>query len=143
MISLQNISVNFGGRDLYKDITLQIKPKDKIGVVGKNGAGKSTLLKLLIGQETPSSGDVHLPKGYTIGYLPQELNVNSSEPILKEVVESNKRILTINNRLEAINKELIERTDYESDSYLAILDELTELNEELVHLDGDNLVKDA
>ena len=143
MISLQNISVNFGGRDLYKDITLQIKPKDKIGVVGKNGAGKSTLLKLLIGQETPSSGDVHLPKGYTIGYLPQELNVNSSEPILKEVVESNKRILTINNRLESINKELIERTDYESDSYLAILDELTELNEELVHLDGDNLVKDA
>ena len=143
MISLQNISVNFGGRDLYKDITLQIKPKDKIGIVGKNGAGKSTLLKLLIGQETPSGGEVHLPKGFTIGYLPQELNVNSNEPILKEVIESNKRILSINNRLDTINKELIERTDYESDSYLAILDELTELNEELLHLDGDNLVKEA
>ncbi len=143
MISLQNISVNFGGRDLYKDITLQIKPKDKIGIVGKNGAGKSTLLKLLIGQEIPSGGEVHLPKGFTIGYLPQELNVNSNEPILKEVIESNKRILAINNRLDTINKELIERTDYESDSYLAILDELTELNEELLHLDGDNLVKDA
>ena len=143
MISLQNISVNFGGRDLYKDITLQIKPKDKIGIVGKNGAGKSTLLKLLIGQEIPSGGEVHLPKEFTIGYLPQELNVNSNEPILKEVIESNKRILAINNRLDTINKELIERTDYESDSYLAILDELTELNEELLHLDGDNLVKDA
>ena len=143
MLLLNNISLNFGGYDLYKNVTLQIKPKDKIGLTGKNGAGKSTLMKLVLGIEKPSSGDISITKGFKLGYLPQELDYHSSKSIFDELVSANKEVVSINNRLEEINHQLTTRTDYESDSYLAILDELTDLNERLVQLDGDNLNKDA
>ena len=143
MLLLNNISLNFGGHDLYKNVSLQVKPKDKIGLTGKNGAGKSTLLKLILGAEKPSSGTISITKGFKLGYLPQELDQHSIRSIFNELVSANKEVVSINNRLEAINLELTTRTDYESTSYLAILDELSELNERLTQLDGDNLNKDA
>jgi ATP-binding cassette subfamily F protein 3 len=80
MLNLTNISVSFGGRDLYKNISFQINPKDKIGIAGKNGAGKSTMLKLITGDQLPSSGQINMTKSLSIGYLPQELNVESQGP---------------------------------------------------------------
>jgi ATP-binding cassette subfamily F protein 3 len=143
MLNLRNITVSFGGRDLYKNISFQINPKDKIGVVGKNGAGKSTMLKLIIGEQKATSGTINMTNSLSIGYLPQEINVNSNEEILNEVLQANKKLLEINRRLEEINKEITTRTDYESESYMTLLTELSDLNEQLIHLDGDNQLKDA
>ena len=143
MLNLTNITVSFGGRDLYKNISFQINPKDKIGVVGKNGAGKSTMLKLIMGEQKPTSGSINRTNSLTVGYLPQELNVSSNENILNEVLKANKKLLQINFRLDEINKEITTRTDYESDSYMKLLTELSELNEQMIHLDGDNQLKDA
>ena len=143
MLNLTNITVSFGGRDLYRNISFQINPKDKIGVVGKNGAGKSTMLKLITGEQKANSGTINTTNSLTIGYLPQEINVNSNEEILNEVLQANKKLLGINLRLDQINKEITTRTDYESDSYMKLLNELSDLNEQLIHLDGDNQLKDA
>ena len=143
MLNLTNISVSFGGRDLYKNISFQINNKDKIGIVGKNGAGKSTLLKLITGDQQPNSGSIQKQSILTIGYLPQELKVNSSNSILGEVLTANREVFNLNKRLDQINSELTIRTDYESDSYMKLIDELTELNERLIHLDADNQQKDA
>ena len=143
MLNLTNISVSFGGRDLYKNISFQINNKDKIGIVGKNGAGKSTLLKLIIGDQQPNSGSIQKQSMLTVGYLPQELKVNSSNSILGEVLTANREVFDLNKRLDQINSELTIRTDYESDSYMKLIDELTELNERLIHLDADNQQKDA
>ena len=143
MLNLTNISVSFGGRDLYKNISFQINNKDKIGIVGKNGAGKSTLLKLITGDQQPTSGSIQKQSMLTIGYLPQELKVNSSNSILGEVLTANREVFDLNKRLDQINSELTIRTDYESDSYMKLIDELTELNERLIHLDADNQKKDA
>ena len=143
MLNLTNITVSFGGRDLYKNISFQINPKDKIGVVGKNGAGKSTMLKLITGEQKPNSGTINTTNSLSIGYLPQEINVNSNEEILNEVLMANKQLLSINNRLDEINLEITTRTDYESESYLKLLTELSDLNEQLSLLDGDNQLKDA
>ena len=143
MLNLTNISVSFGGRDLYKNISFQINSKDKIGIVGKNGAGKSTLLKLITGDQQPTSGSIQKQNMLTVGYLPQELKVNSSNSILEEVLTANQKVFDLNNRLDQINSDLTIRTDYESDSYMKLIDELTELNERLNHLDADNQQKDA
>ena len=143
MLNLTNITVSFGGRDLYKNISFQINPKDKIGIVGKNGAGKSTMLKLITGEQKPSSGTINTTNSLSIGYLPQEINVSSSEEIINEVLNANKQLLTINHRLDEINLELTTRTDYESDAYMQLLSELSDLNEQLLLLDGDNQLKDA
>ena len=143
MLNLTNITVSFGGRDLYKNISFQINPKDKIGIVGKNGAGKSTMLKLITGEQKPNSGSINTTNSLSIGYLPQEINVSSNEEILNEVLNANKQLLTINNRLDEINLELTTRTDYESDAYMQLLSELSDLNEQLLLLDGDNQLKDA
>ena len=143
MLNLTNITVSFGGRDLYKNISFQINPKDKIGIVGKNGAGKSTMLKLITGEQKPSSGTINTTNSLSIGYLPQEINVFSSEEIINEVLNANKQLLTINHRLDEINLELTTRTDYETDAYMQLLSELSDLNEQLLLLDGDNQLKDA
>ena len=143
MLNLTNISVSFGGRDLYKNISFQINNKDKIGIVGKNGAGKSTLLKLITGDQQPTSGSIQKQNTLTVGYLPQELKVNSSNSILEELLTANHEVFDLNNRLDQINSDLTIRTDYESDSYMKLIDELTELNERLIHLDADNQQKDA
>ena len=137
MLNLTNISVSFGGRDLYKNISFQINNKDKIGIVGKNGAGKSTLLKLITGDQQPTSGSIQKQNALTVGYLPQELKVNSSNSILEEVLTANHEVFDLNKRLDQINSDLTIRTDYESDSYMQLIDELTELNERLNHLDAD------
>lgn len=143
MLNLTNITVSFGGRDLYKNISFQINTKDKIGVVGKNGAGKSTMLKLITGEQKASSGQINSVKSLSIGYLPQELNVESENSILNEVLAANKIVFETNKKLDNINKELTIRTDYESESYMDLLNDLSDLNEDLLRHGGDNQLKDA
>ncbi|MGB1039774.1 MAG: ABC-F family ATP-binding cassette domain-containing protein [Flavobacteriales bacterium] len=139
MVSVNNLSVFLGGKDLFDNVSFMINKKDRIGLVGKNGAGKSTLLKLIMGLLPPSEGNVSRQKQVTIGYLPQEMKHNNSARIIDEVEGANSKITYIEERLEEINIALQTRTDYESDSYMQLIEELNDLNEQFSLQGGFNL----
>ena len=139
MVSVNNLSVFLGGKDLFDNVSFMINKKDRIGLVGKNGAGKSTLLKLIMGLLPPSGGNVSRQKQVTIGYLPQEMKHNNSARIIDEVEGANSKITDIEERLEEINIALQTRTDYESDSYMQLIEELNDLNEQFSLQGGFNL----
>ena len=130
MINLESIGVHLPQGYLFKDLNFQINKGDKIGLVGKNGAGKSTLLKLIAKFDKPSEGRIHQPSGTTIGFLTQDIKIDSTQSVFEYLNSSNLLLAKINGRIEEINIELVERTDYESDSYLSMLDELNDLNHE-------------
>ncbi len=136
MINLEQLGVHLPQGYLFKDINIQINSNDKIGLVGKNGAGKSTLLKLLAGVNPPSEGKIHKPTGTKIGYLSQDIKIDSTLSVYEFLNQSNQLLTKINHRIEEINVELVERTDYESDSYLKMLDELSELNHKFAVHEG-------
>ncbi len=136
MINLEQLGVHLPQGYLFKDISLQINKGDKIGLVGKNGAGKSTLLKLIARVDAPSEGKIHQPSNTTIGYLSQDIKIDTTQSVFDFLNTSNKLLTKINTRIDEINVELVERTDYESDSYLAMLDELAELNHEFTINEG-------
>lgn len=129
MINLEQLGVYLPQGYLFKDITLQINRGDKIGLAGKNGAGKSTMLKLLSGFEKPSEGKIHTPKDITIGFLTQDIKIDTSKTVYDYLFFSNELLNRVRTRLDEINHDLVTRTDYENESYLALLDELTELND--------------
>lgn len=130
MIQLEQIGVHLPQGYLFKDITVQINSNDKIGLVGKNGAGKSTMLKLLAGWNKPSEGNIHKPKDCTIGFLTQDIQLDSTQSVFEYLVKSNPRLTIIKERIDEINEELVSREDYESEAYLSLLDELNDLNHE-------------
>jgi ATP-binding cassette, subfamily F, member 3 len=136
MINLEKIGVHLPQGYLFNDISLQINKGDKIGLVGKNGAGKSTLLKLLSGENQPSEGRIHKPKDCTIGYLTQDLKIDTTQTVFDYLSTSNKSLTYLKDRIDEINTELIERTDYEAPSYLSLLDELSEVNHEFTIKEG-------
>ena len=136
MIQLEKLGYFLPQGYLFEQVSLQINRGDKIGLVGKNGAGKSTMLKLLSGQLSPSEGGIHQPKGLQYGYLTQDIVIKSKETVYNYLFLSNTELNRIRERLDFINHELVNRTDYESDYYLGILDELTELNHEFQVLEG-------
>ena len=121
---------------LFNDVNLQIKEIDRVGLVGKNGAGKSTLLRIISGVIKPTDGSVHVPKDCNIGFLTQDIRVDSEKSVLNYLLDSNYSLNNIQKRIAAINSALIERTDYESSDYLSLLDELDVLNHEFNLLDG-------
>ncbi len=136
MISLNNIRVEFSGIDLFKNITFEIKPKDKIGLVGDNGAGKTTMLKVIMNEQGLHEGNVSIPKDVKIGYLPQHAIYPEGKTVLQETMTAFQEIKNIENEIENINNQISERTDYESDSYLKIITRFTELSDKLNMLDS-------
>lgn len=131
MINISNIAVHFGGIYLFKNVNITVNKKDKIGLVGKNGSGKSTLMKLIAGINKPEEGDISVPKDFSIGYLPQELHVDSNKSIFDETKEALTEIINLEKALEKYNNELIEREDYESKEYLKIIEQVSHINERL------------
>jgi len=136
MLTIDNIGLYLPQGYLFQGVSLQLTGGDKIGLVGKNGAGKSTFLKLISGVEKPTEGQIHKQKGLHIGYLSQDILIDSEDTVFEFLNKSNPEINFIRERLEAINHELVTRTDYESESYLKLLDELSELNIRFNVIDG-------
>ena len=136
MINLERIGVHLPQGYLFKDIGVQINKGDKIGLVGKNGAGKSTMLRIIAGTNIPSEGKVHMPKDCTVGFLTQDIKIDSKQSVFEYLNSSNKTITRLKIRIDEINLELVSREDYESDAYLSLLDELSELNDEFAIQEG-------
>jgi ATP-binding cassette subfamily F protein 3 len=143
MISVSELSVFFGERVLFNKASFFVSDKDRIGLVGKNGAGKSTMLKLIIGEQTASGGAITIPKGKTVGYLPQQMRHNEDVPILEEASKAFDEINKTQDRLDAIGVELGERDDYESEGYSRLIQELNDLNDRLVIMETTNLQEKA
>jgi ATP-binding cassette, subfamily F, member 3 len=139
MVSINNLSVFLGGKDLFDNVSFMIDKKDRIGLVGKNGAGKSTMLKAIMGLLPPSGGNVSKQKGVTIGYLPQEMKHNNGARIIDEVESANSKITVIEETLADINQQLQTRTDYESDEYMQLIEDLNDLNEQFTLQGGFNM----
>ncbi|MFP4604120.1 MAG: ribosomal protection-like ABC-F family protein [Bacteroidales bacterium] len=139
MIALENVKVEFDGEPLFDNISFLIQPKDKIGLVGNNGAGKTTLLKVIMGQMKPENGKVHLPSNIKLGYLPQQMKLTEDECVYESVYKSLKNIAYYRNLINDINKDIAERTDYQSEEYFKLLDKLNEANEHYHILGGDTI----
>lgn len=136
MIVLDQIGVHLPQGYLFSEVKFQINKTDRIGLVGKNGAGKSTLLRLISGVIEPSEGTIHQPKGINIGFLTQDIVINSEKSVFNYLNDSNERITYIRNKIAEINDELTSRVDYDSNSYLLLLDQLNELNHEFTLIEG-------
>ena len=138
MISIDKLNLNFGGFELFKEISFLIQPKDRIGLIGKNGAGKTTLLKIIKGIEQPTSGSVGIPKDITIGYLPQQMNLRDRFTLKDETILAFDELLQLEKKIASLNNEIAEREDYHSPDYLHKLDIITELNERYRILGGES-----
>lgn len=143
MISIQNLSIHFTGQDLFTDINFLIREKDRIGLVGKNGAGKTTLIRIITGLEQPSSGNVVMSDDVTIGYLPQEKNIYSSKTVLDETMTAFEEYHVIERKLQQLQDELSQRSDYESDSYQKLCEKMSSLNERLSLIGGHSIEGEA
>tara|TARA_X000001036_G_scaffold41449_2_gene33273 strand:+ start:1671 stop:3602 length:1932 start_codon:yes stop_codon:yes gene_type:complete len=139
MISVNNLSLYFGGQDIFKNISFMINKGDKIGLVGKNGAGKSTLLNLLSENIKPNDGSVSMPNGLILGYLTQDLDFKDGKTIVEEAQTAFTELNQIRERLDTINKEINERSDYESKSYLDLISESHDLDERYRILGGNDI----
>ena len=125
MISVDGLAVEFGGTALFSDISFVINEKDRIALMGKNGAGKSTLLKILAGARQPTRGKVSAPKDCVVAYLPQHLMTEDGRTVFDETAQAFSHLHEMEAQIEKLNKELETRTDYESDSYMALIEEVT------------------
>ncbi|MDR2890645.1 MAG: ABC-F family ATP-binding cassette domain-containing protein [Alistipes sp.] len=137
MISVDNITVSYGGWDLFSEVSLLINPRDRIGLVGKNGAGKTTLLKIINGEQVPTSGVVSQSAGETIGYLPQQMKVADTTSLVEETAGAFAEVLALEAEIAAINEQLTTRTDYESESYETLIHRLNDATDHYHILGGD------
>ncbi len=138
MISVENLTVEFSAKALFDKVNYVINKRDRIALVGKNGAGKSTMLKIIAGLQEPTSGKVAIPKDVSVGYLPQHMIHNDDTTVKDEASKAFNRILDLQQRLEQLNVELCERIDYESEAYMALIEEVSHLNEQLDMHGGGN-----
>lgn len=138
MISIEGLSVAFGGNTLFDNITYVINKKDRIALVGKNGAGKSTMLKIIAGLQAPTSGNVNMPKDLTAGYLPQQMNLSDTRTVMEEAEQAFSHIFELQSRIERMNTELSERTDYESEYYQELIERVSNANEQLALIGASN-----
>ena len=135
MISVDGLTVEFGDRALFKDISFQINEKDRIALRGKNGAGKSTLLKILAGQRKPSRGNVSAPKDTVIAYLPQHLMTEDGRTVYEEASQAFAPLFAMEKRIDDLNRQLTERTDYDSPEYYKLIEEVSALSEKYYSID--------
>jgi putative ABC transporter, ATP-binding protein len=138
LISVNNLTIEFGARPLFTDVSFVINPKDRVALVGKNGAGKSTLLKILAGEQQPTAGIVALQKGSTLGYLPQVMVLSDEHTVLEEAEKAFADISQLQERIAQENQELAERTDYESEEYLKLVEAFAHDNERFTMMGGLN-----
>ena len=143
MISVDGLTVEFGGTALFSDVSFVINEKDRIALMGKNGAGKSTLLKIIAGARTPSKGKVSAPKEAVIAYLPQHLMTEDGRTVFEETSQAFSHLFEIEQEIEALNKELSERTDYDSDSYYELIEKVSSLSEKFYAIDMTNYEADV
>ena len=129
MISVQNLKVEFSSQVLFEGVSFVVNKKDKIALVGKNGAGKSTLLKIFAGEQHPTSGVVSKPTDITIGYLPQTMDLSGNCTVKEEVMKAFSHIEELDSQIHELNQKLLERTDYESESYQELIDTLAYKND--------------
>lgn len=139
MISINGLTVEFSGEALFNEISFLINKRDRIGLTGKNGAGKTTLLKVLCGLQNYDKGELAIPKDTKIGYLPQQMEVSDTENLFEETKKAFSEILLLDKEIQKINLLLCERTDYHSDDYLKIIDQLSEKNDLYNILGGVNM----
>ncbi len=138
MISVDGLTVEFGGTTLFKDISFVVNDKDRIALMGKNGAGKSTLLKIMAGERTPSKGKVSAPKDAVIAYLPQHLLTEDNRTVFEEASQAFAHIFNMEQEIEAINNQLATRTDYESAEYYQLIEAVSTLSEKFYTIEDTN-----
>lgn len=143
MISIDSLAVEFSGTTLFKDISFVVGDKDRIALMGKNGAGKSTLLKIIAGVRTPTRGRVTVGEGGKVGYLPQHLMVEDGKTLFEETSRAFEHLFVIERRIAELNEQLEIRTDYESESYMKLIEEVTSMSEKYYAVDLTNYQEDV
>ena len=138
MISVEGLTVEFGVKPLFLDASFVVNDRDRIALVGKNGAGKSTMLKILCGKQMPTSGTVAVPNDYTIGYLPQVMILQDDTTVREEARKAFAKITELKEKIDELNRQLAERTDYESEAYMALVEKFTQEHERYMMMGGDN-----
>lgn len=138
MISVEGLTVEFGGFTLFDDVSFVVNKKDRIALVGKNGAGKSTMLKIFAGLQSPTAGNISVPKELTIGYLPQQMQLTDTRTVREEAEQAFDQIHQLEKQLERLTLELAERTDYETESYHDLIDKVTHLTEHFQMMGGNS-----
>ncbi len=139
MVSLNQVTVSFGGFDLFRDVSFLVSNRERVGLVGKNGAGKSTILKLFVGEMVPTSGVVSVPREIKVGYLPQQMAVTNTRSVMNETMLAFEETLQLAKDIKKLTTALEERTDHESEEYTDIIHQLTEKSERYSLLEGDSL----
>ena len=137
MISINNLTVSFGGFDLFSDVNFHISDNDRIGLVGKNGAGKSTMLKLIMGINSPTSGKIMIPSNLRLGYLPQIMEHPKGKSVIEETLTAFKELFQMHKDLDEINEQLATRTDYESKEYSNLIIKLNEINDAIAIMESE------
>lgn len=143
MVSVDGLAVEFGGTTLFSDVSFVINDTDRIALMGKNGAGKSTLLKILAGVRKPTRGAVSAPKDTVIAYLPQHLMTEDGRTVFEETCQAFAHLHAMQAHLDELNKQLAERTDYESDEYMALIEEVATLSEKFYAIDMTHFEEDV
>jgi ATP-binding cassette subfamily F protein 3 len=138
MITVNDISVQFGGTTLFSDVSFAINENDKIALMGKNGAGKSTLLKIIAGQSKPSTGSISTPKDAVVAYLPQHLLTKDGSTVMEEASKAFGEIFKMKAEIDEINEQLTIRTDYESDAYMKLIERVSDLSEKFYAIEEVN-----
>lgn len=138
MISISNVTVSFGGTDLFSGISFMINKRDRIGLVGRNGAGKSTLLKVILGERVPDGGVIAVPSEVTIGYLPQQMKVSDTRNVIDETLTAFEHLKALEREVEELTNTIASRDDYESEEYAKLCARLSEANEHYHLLGGGN-----
>ena len=138
MVSVEGLTVEFGGFTLFDAISFVVNKKDRIALVGKNGAGKSTLLKIFAGLQLPTSGTVSVPKGLTVGYLPQQMQLEDARSVREEAARAFEHIHELELEIDRLNEELATRTDYDSEDYHGLIDRAAQSSEHFLMMGGNN-----